>query len=83
MLVCALPAGVGAYREAVAAALREDRFADALVALAALRAPVDRFFETTMVMDDDPEVRANRLKLLNRFANAFAHVADFGAMAKK
>ena len=44
---------------------------------------MDRFFETTMVMDDDPEVRANRLKLLNRFANAFAHVADFGAMAKK
>lgn len=80
---CALSAAVVAAEEAVAAALREDRFADALVALAALRAPVDRFFETTMVMDDDPEVRANRLKLLNRFANAFAHVADFGAMAKK
>ncbi|MEC4183694.1 glycine--tRNA ligase subunit beta [Adlercreutzia sp. R21] len=69
--------------EAVAGALREDRFADALVALAALRAPVDTFFETTMVMDDDPEVRANRLKLLNRFANVFAHVADFGQMAKR
>ena len=80
---CALYEAVVAAEEAVAAALREDRFADALVALAALRAPVDRFFETTMVMDDDPEVRANRLKLLNRFANAFAHVADFGAMAKK
>ena len=80
---CALSEAVVAAEEAVAAALREDRFADALVALAALRAPVDRFFETTMVMDDDPEVRANRLKLLNRFANAFAHVADFGAMAKK
>ena len=80
---CALSEAVVAAEEAVATALREDRFADALVALAALRAPVDRFFETTMVMDDDPEVRANRLKLLNRFANAFAHVADFGAMAKK
>ena len=72
-----------AAEEAVGAALRQDRFADALTALAALRAPVDRFFETTMVMDEDPEVRANRLKLLNRFANAFAHVADFGQMAKK
>jgi glycyl-tRNA synthetase beta chain len=69
--------------EAVATALREDRFADALTALAALRAPVDRFFETTMVMDEDAEVRANRLKLLNRFANVFSHVADFGQMAKK
>ncbi len=76
---CALSEAVVAAE----AALREDRFADALAALAALRAPVDRFFETTMVMDDDPEVRANRLKLLNRFANAFAHVADFGQMAKK
>ena len=80
---CALSEAVIAAEEAVGAALREDRFADTLTALAALRAPVDRFFETTMVMDDDPEVRANRLKLLNRFANAFAHVADFGAMAKK
>lgn len=80
---CALSDAVIAAEEAVGAALREDRFADTLTALAALRAPVDRFFETTMVMDDDPEVRANRLKLLNRFANAFAHVADFGAMAKK
>ncbi|WP_418385087.1 DALR anticodon-binding domain-containing protein [Adlercreutzia sp.] len=53
------------------------------MALAALRAPVDEFFDTTMVMDEDPEVRANRLKLLNRFANVFAHVADFSQMAKK
>ena len=67
----------------VAAALADDRYADALVALAALRAPVDEFFDTTMVMDEDPEVRANRLKLLNRFANVFAHVADFSQMAKK
>ncbi|NBJ66826.1 glycine--tRNA ligase subunit beta [Adlercreutzia caecimuris] len=74
---------VEAAEEAVAVALREDRFADALTALAALRAPVDRFFETTMVMDEDAEVRANRLKLLNRFANVFSHVADFGQMAKK
>lgn len=79
----ALAEAIAAAEEQVSAALREDRFPDALVALAALRAPVDRFFETTMVMDDDPEVRANRLKLLNRFANAFAHVADFGQMAKK
>ena len=44
---------------------------------------MDEFFDTTMVMDEDPEVRANRLKLLNRFANVFAHVADFSQMAKK
>ena len=80
---CALSEAIVVAEEAVATALREDRFADALTALAALRAPVDRFFETTMVMDEDAEVRANRLKLLNRFANVFSHVADFGQMAKK
>ena len=36
-----------------------------------------------MVMDEDAAVRETRLKLLNRFANVFAHVADFGQMAKK
>lgn len=36
----------------VAATLADDRYADALVALAALRAPVDEFFDTTMVMDE-------------------------------
>ena len=80
---CALSEAIVVAEEAVATALREDRFADALTALAALRAPVDRFFETTMVMDEDVAVRETRLKLLNRFANVFAHVADFGQMAKK
>ena len=32
-------------------------------------------------MDDDPEVRANRLRLLNRFVAVFENVADFGLMA--
>ena len=79
----ALAEAVATAEGNVAAALDDDRYADALVALAALRAPVDEFFDTTMVMDEDPEVRANRLKLLNRFANVFAHVADFSQMAKK
>ncbi|WP_304427161.1 glycine--tRNA ligase subunit beta [uncultured Adlercreutzia sp.] len=79
----ALDAAIAQAEEAVAEALSADCFEDAIAALAALRAPIDEFFDTTMVMDDDPEVRANRLKLLNRFANAFAHVADFSVMAKK
>lgn len=78
-----LSQAVEGAEEAVADALRADAFDEALTHLAALRAPVDEFFETVMVMDEDPEVRANRLKLLNRFANVFSHVADFGQMAKK
>ena len=79
----ALDAAIVAAEDAVADALRDDRYEDAIAALAALRGPVDEFFDTTMVMDEDPDVRANRLKLLNRFANVFSHVADFGVMAKK
>ena len=43
--------------------------------LAALRAPVDAFFDDVMVMADDPAVRDNRLALLARLADRFAAVA--------
>ena len=36
-----------------------------------------------MVMDDDPAIRANRLKLLNAFAAIFTNVADFSELAKR
>ncbi|MFR1639802.1 MAG: hypothetical protein ACLSVD_11955 [Eggerthellaceae bacterium] len=52
-----------------------------LAALAA-RAPIDAFFEDVLIMDDDLALRENRLRLLNRFVAVFAHVADFGKMAK-
>ena len=64
----------------VEAALAADDYAAALADLAALRGPIDRFFEDVMVMDEDPAVRTNRLKLLNRFAEVFANVADFSLL---
>lgn len=67
----------------VASALAADDYASALGVLAALRKPIDSFFENVMVMDDDPAIRSNNLKLLNRFVSVFANVADFGKMAKK
>lgn len=66
----------------VAAALAADDFAAALVALAALRGPIDAFFADVLIMDEDVAVRENRLRLLNRFVGVFANVADFGKMAK-
>ena len=62
--------------------LAADDYAAALAALAALRAPIDAFFEDVLIMDDDLALRENRLRLLNRFVAVFAHVADFGKMAK-
>ncbi len=51
--------------------------------LAALRAPIDDFFDDVMVMDDDPALRMNRLRLLNRFIDAFRDVADVGKMVRR
>ena len=78
----ALAAAVTEAESKVAKALAEDDYPAALADLAALRAPIDDFFANVMVMDDDASVRANNMKLLNRFVSVFANVADFGKMAK-
>lgn len=78
----ALLAATDSASTQVEAALAADDYAAALTALAALRAPIDTFFEDVMVMDDDQALRENRLRLLNRFVSVFASVADFGKMAK-
>ena len=59
-------------------AVREERFADAMSALASLRKPIDEFFETVTVNDDDEAKRTARLGLLARFREAVHQVADFG-----
>ena len=73
---------VEAAEEALAAHMGNDDFQGALSVLASLRQPIDSFFAAVMVMDDDLAVRENRMKLLNRFVNVFANIADFGKMAK-
>jgi glycyl-tRNA synthetase beta chain len=52
-------------------------YAEALTRLAALRAPVDDFFDAVMVMTDDPDLRENRIALLNELGSLFLRVADF------
>ncbi|WP_417229682.1 glycine--tRNA ligase subunit beta [Thermophilibacter sp.] len=68
---------------AVGRALAEDDYAAALSALAELKAPIDRFFDDVLVMDEDTAVRENRLRLLNRFVEVFVGVADIGALSRK
>ncbi len=46
-------------------------------ALARLRAPVDAFFEKVLVNAPEADVRANRLRLLNKIRQATLAVADF------
>ena len=52
-----------------------------LRALAALRAPVDAFFDGVMVNADDPALKANRLALLQQLHSAMNRVADLSKLA--
>jgi glycyl-tRNA synthetase beta chain len=55
--------------------------AASLQALAALKAPVDRFFDQVLVNVDDPALRANRLALLGELHAAMNRVADLSKLA--
>jgi len=72
-LIDALAAAAPRAAEAVEA----ERFADAMAALATLRAPIDRFFEEVIVNADEANKRAARLALLAAFRDAVHRVADF------
>jgi glycyl-tRNA synthetase beta chain len=52
----------------------------ALQQLSALRAAVDSFFDSVMVMADDAALRANRLALLKRMQGLFMHAADLSRL---
>jgi len=52
-----------------------------LQALAALKAPVDDFFDHVMVNADDPALKANRLALLNQLHRTMNRVADISRLA--
>lgn len=72
-----------AHGQVRAALASEGGYPAAIEALAQLRGPVDRFFADVMVMDPDEQVRDNRLRLLNRFVEAFHDVADVGRMERR
>jgi glycyl-tRNA synthetase beta chain len=56
-------------------------FAGLLERVAALKAPVDAFFDEVLVDDPDPELKAARVALLNRAAALFELVADFSRIS--
>ena len=60
---------------------RQGQYEDGLKQLAKLREPVDRFFDSVMVMDEDAALRVNRLSLLARLKALFDGVADLSVLA--
>ena len=73
----ALAGAVASATSAAAACVAKEDFAGAMKALAALRAPVDKFFEDVTVNDADAGKRLNRLRLLSALRGAVHTVADF------
>ncbi|MBT8426913.1 MAG: glycine--tRNA ligase subunit beta, partial [Erythrobacter sp.] len=62
---------------AASQAIEAEDFSGAMAALAALRAPIDRFFDEVTVNADEENKRAHRLDLLAAFRAAVHKVAEF------
>ncbi|NRB17641.1 MAG: glycine--tRNA ligase subunit beta [Rhodobacteraceae bacterium] len=61
---------------AISSAIEAEDFAAAMGSMAALRAPIDAFFEAVQVNDDNQVVRRNRLNLLHQIRQVCGQVAD-------
>ncbi|MGH6826077.1 glycine--tRNA ligase subunit beta [Methyloceanibacter sp.] len=73
----ALAKTVDEVERAAAAAVAKEDFEAAMATMAKLRTPVDAFFDNVTVNTDDPALRENRLRLLNRIRATTLTVADF------
>jgi glycyl-tRNA synthetase beta chain len=73
----ALHAALAEAEGSIERALSEERFEDAMRLLARLRPIVDSFFDKVTVNAPEPELRANRLRLLAAIPATLGRVADF------
>ena len=62
-------------------AYEQRQFVELLKALVALSGPIDQFFADVMVMDPNPELRDNRLALLQQLHQKMNLIADLGKLA--
>ena len=76
----ALANAVAAAEQAVAPLASQRQYTATLEQLAALRAPVDAFFEQVLVNAEDDAVKANRYALLARLRGLFLGVADISLL---
>jgi len=67
-------------RDAVGADTARREYTSALGRLALLRPAVDTFFDKVMVMDENPQLRANRLSLLAQLRGLFTGIADLSRL---
>lgn len=72
----ALFAALDTADAAIAPAMASEDFPAAMAAMAALRAPIDAFFEAVQINTDNQILRRNRLNLLSRIRTSCLQVAD-------
>jgi glycyl-tRNA synthetase beta chain len=72
-----LARAVGRAAVDIGACLANENFDAAVAQLATLRAPLDSFFEKVTVNAPEPELRRNRLRLLNQVRSIMDQIADF------
>lgn len=60
--------------------LEEGKYREALEKMVVLREPLDLFFTSVMVNDENSEVRANRFSLLQILTGLFQKIADFSKL---
>ncbi len=77
----ALAQALAEVKPAAEAAFAKGDYAASLQSLAALKAPVDTFFNDVMVNAEDPALRANRLGLLATLHLAMNQVADISKLS--
>jgi glycyl-tRNA synthetase beta chain len=74
----AVASALAEVERAVSPALQKEDFSGAMQSFAGLRAPIDAFFDkVTVNVQDKPDLRLNRLKLLNQIRATMDAVADF------
>ena len=75
-----LASAYASVAQTVTPLLQEAKYEEALSAMLELKSPVDAFFDTVMVMDDDEAIRQNRLNLLTAISSLFLQVGDISKM---
>jgi glycyl-tRNA synthetase beta chain len=77
----ALHAALEAATPKLNTAYEQRQFVEVLRSLVALSGPIDQFFADVMVMDPNPDLRDNRLALLQQLHQKMNLVADLGKLA--
>ncbi len=67
-------------RKNIVLEMGNESYSMAMTALSKLRKPIDLFFDEVKVNDENPDIRANNLRLLIMLRDTALEIADFDAI---